>query len=149
MAVNVTGTIYVDVEDYQDEIEIHADVEDIYELMMDNGITSADMIEYLKNGESSASEDDVMKYIEEDANHDELFAIQAHAIYTFRRGLWASLSTAYGWGWDPTINGEEVNNPKRNWLTALSFGFPLSRTQGIKLSWLQARTQEKTGADLD
>ena len=77
MAVNVTGTIYVDVEDYQDEIEIHADVEDIYELMMDNGITSADMIEYLKNGESSASEDDVMKYIEEDANHDELFAIQA------------------------------------------------------------------------
>ncbi len=80
--------------------------------------------------------------------NNELFAFQAHVIYSFRPGLWISLSTAYGWGWNPKINGEEVHDPRGNWMSALSFGVPLSRTQGIKLSWLQARTQEETGVDL-
>ena len=77
MSALVTGTIYVDVEDYQDEIEIHADMEDIHDLMMENNISSADMIEFLSNGESSASQDDVIKYIEEDADHDDLSQIHA------------------------------------------------------------------------
>jgi len=77
------------------------------------------------------------------------FALQAHLIYTFRPGLWASLSTAYGWGGEATINGDAKNNPSGNWLTALSFGFPINRTQGIKLTYLAARTQKPTGADND
>lgn len=81
--------------------------------------------------------------------NDELYALQAHAIYTFKPGLWTSISTAYGWGWNPKINGEEVNNPRGKWMTALSLGIPLSRTQGIKLSWVRARSQEDTGADFD
>lgn len=80
---------------------------------------------------------------------DPLFAMQAHLIYTFRPGLWASLSTAYGWGGEATVNGDAKKNPAGNWLNALSFGLPINRTQGIKISYLMARTQKPTGADND
>jgi hypothetical protein len=80
---------------------------------------------------------------------DPLFAAQAHLIYTFRPGLWTSISTAYGWGGEATVNGNAKNNPAGNWLTALSFGFPINRTQGIKIVWLRGRTQKPTGADID
>ena len=80
---------------------------------------------------------------------DPLFALQAHLIYTFRPGLWASASTAYGWGGEATVNGDAKNNPSGNWLTALSFGFPINRMQGIKVAWIRARTQKSTGADND
>ena len=80
---------------------------------------------------------------------DPLFAGQAHLIYTFRPGLWASVSTAYGWGGEATVNGDAKNNPSGNWLTALSFGFPINRKQGIKIAWIRGRTQKPTGADVD
>jgi hypothetical protein len=80
---------------------------------------------------------------------DPMFAAQAHLIYTFRPGLWASISTAYGWGGESTINGDAKNNPAGNWLTSLSLGLPISRTQGIKFSWVRGRTQRLTGADID
>ncbi len=80
---------------------------------------------------------------------DPLFAAQAHLIYTFRPGLWTSISTAYGWGGEATVNGDAKNNPSGNWLTALSFGFPIDRKQGIKISWLRGRTQKPTGSDID
>ncbi len=80
---------------------------------------------------------------------DPLFALQAHLIYTFRPGLWTSFSTAYGWGGEATVNGDAKNNPSGNWLTALSFGFPITPMQGVKLSWIRGRSQKPTGADLD
>jgi hypothetical protein len=80
---------------------------------------------------------------------DPLFAAQAHLICTFRPGLWASISTAYGWGGEATVNGDAKNNPAGNWLTALSFGLPIDRRQGIKIAWIRGRTQKSTGADID
>lgn len=80
---------------------------------------------------------------------DPLFAVQAHLIYTFRPGLWTSISTAYGWGGEATVNGNAKNNPSGNWLTALSFGFPIDRKQGLKIAWVRGRTQKETGADID
>lgn len=80
---------------------------------------------------------------------DPLFALQAHFIYTFRPGLWVSLSTAYGWGGEATVNGDAKNNPSGNWLSALSFGFPIDRRQGVKLAYMRGRTQKPTGADSD
>lgn len=91
MSVRVTGTIYVDVEDYQDEIEIHADMDDIYDLMMENGITSEDMIDFLKDGGSSPSQDDVLKYIEDVADHDDLSQIHA-ALFCRMRDDYKTLS---------------------------------------------------------
>ena len=80
---------------------------------------------------------------------DPLYAIQGHLIYTFRPGLWASLSTAYGSGLQATINGLPKDNKSKNWVTAMSVGFPLSRTQGIKFAWLRFRAQAETGSDQD
>lgn len=80
---------------------------------------------------------------------DPLWAAQAHLIYNFRPGLWASISTAYGWGGEGTVNGEAKNNPAGNWLTALSLGMAIDRTQNVKFSWVRARTQRLVGADTD
>jgi len=80
---------------------------------------------------------------------DPLFAVQAHLVYTFRPGLWTSLGTAYGWGGEATVNGVAKNNPSGNWLTSLSFGFPINRKQGLKVAWVSGRTQKPTGADID
>jgi hypothetical protein len=80
---------------------------------------------------------------------DPLYALQGHLIYTFRPGLWASLSTAYGSGLQATINGLPKDNKAANWVTAVSAGFPLSSTQGIKFAWLRFRAQAETGSDQD
>ena len=81
--------------------------------------------------------------------NDPLYALQGHLIYTFRPGLWTSLSTAYGTGSDPTISGVPKDVVSRKWLTALSIGLPISRRQGLQLTYLRTRTQEDTGSDTD
>jgi hypothetical protein len=80
---------------------------------------------------------------------DPLWAIQAHVIYSFKPGLWASASSAYGWGGEATVSGDAKNNPSGNWLTALSFGFPIDRRQGVKATLLFGRSQKPTGADIN
>jgi hypothetical protein len=80
---------------------------------------------------------------------DPLYALQGHLIYTFRPGLWASISTAYGNGLQATINGLPKDNKASNWVTAVSMGFPLSRTQGLKIAWFRLRSQADTGSDFD
>ena len=80
---------------------------------------------------------------------DPLYAIQGHLIYTFRPGLWTSLSSAWGTGAEPTVDGESREAETENWLAALNVGMPVSPTQGIKLSYLYTSTQVETGADLN
>jgi len=80
---------------------------------------------------------------------DPLYALQGHLIYTIRPGLWVSASTAYGSGWQSTVNGLPKDNKSANWVTALSAGYPLSRTQGLKVSWIRFRSQADTGANQD
>ena len=81
--------------------------------------------------------------------NDPLYAVQGHLIYTFRPGLWASISSAYGEGAEPTVDGVPREAETRNWLNAVSLGIPISRTQGIKLSYVFTRTQVPFGADLN
>lgn len=80
---------------------------------------------------------------------DPLYALQGHLIYTLRPGLWVSASTAYGSGWQSTINGLPKNNEAANWITALSAGYPLSRTQGLKATWIHFRSHADTGSNQD
>lgn len=81
--------------------------------------------------------------------NDPLYAIQGHLIYTFRPGLWASLSSAWGTGAEPTVDGASRDAETENWLAALSVGMPISRTQGVKLAYIRSQTQVETGADLN
>jgi hypothetical protein len=80
---------------------------------------------------------------------DPLHAIQAHVIRVFKPGYWGSLSAAYGWGGESTIGGQQKDDDRRDFLAALSFGFPVTPNQGLKLVYLYRQTNTGTGADLD
>ncbi len=78
-----------------------------------------------------------------------LYALQGHVVHTFRPGLWASVSAAYGSGARATINGVDQLVDSTNWLSGLSVGVPLTRRQGLKATYLRLRTRESTGTDSD
>jgi hypothetical protein len=80
---------------------------------------------------------------------DPLYALQSHLIYSFRPGLWASLSAAYGGGAESTINGVSRNDRTAKTLLAASFGFPIDRRQGIKISLIRGETQRDNGDDVN
>ena len=80
---------------------------------------------------------------------DPLWALQAHLIYSFKPGLWASLSTAYGTGGEAKVDSVAKNNLSGNWLSALSLGIPIDRRQGVKITLLTGRTQKFTGVDVN
>jgi hypothetical protein len=80
---------------------------------------------------------------------DPYYAIQSHLIYTFQPGLWASASTGYGYGGQSSIDGVDKNDCKENLAWALSFGFPITRQLGAKVSYLSTRTQKTIGQDTD
>jgi Putative MetA-pathway of phenol degradation len=78
-----------------------------------------------------------------------LYALQLHLIHTFRPGLWASASAAYGTGARAIVAG--VRNPyeQANALWALSLGIPIDRRQGIKLAYQVGRATETVGVDYE
>lgn len=80
---------------------------------------------------------------------DPLYTLNSHLIYTLRPGFWASLSGGYNYGGISTVNGIEKDDRKQFVAWAVSFGFPLSRHLGAKLSYIGTRTQESTGSDSD
>jgi hypothetical protein len=80
---------------------------------------------------------------------DPIHALQAHVVRVFKPGLWASLSAAYGWRGETTVNGVPSNNDKADFLAALSVGIPLTPKQGVKLAYVHSETHRFTGADLE
>jgi hypothetical protein len=78
---------------------------------------------------------------------DPIYALQGHLIYTFRPGLWASLSGAYGNGAESTIDGIEQDDRIDRWLLSLSVGVPINRRQGLKFSYIRGETTVDTGND--
>ena len=80
---------------------------------------------------------------------DPLPAARAYVIYTFRPGLWTSLSAGYGWEGQSTINGVSQEDAKGDFLSAVSVGTPINRQSGIRLSYVRARTREEVGSESD
>ena len=80
---------------------------------------------------------------------DPVLAVQAHAIRVFKPGYWGSLSAAYGWGGESTINDEQKNDDRRDFLAALSFGIPITPSQGLKFVYLYRQTNTGISADID
>jgi len=80
---------------------------------------------------------------------DPLYSFNSHLIYTFRPGVWASVSGGYDYGGRSTIDGIEKDDRKQNLAWAFSFGFPVNRHLGVKVAYAGARTQESTGVDSD
>jgi hypothetical protein len=78
-----------------------------------------------------------------------MYSAQAHVIYDFKPGLWVSLSTAYGAGGRVYLEKTKTAFEVNNWLWAASFGFPIGKTQSMKLTWRSGRTQNDVGRDSD
>jgi hypothetical protein len=78
-----------------------------------------------------------------------MFAMQAHVIYSFERGFWASLSSGYGVGGRVSIDGAKTAFEVDNWIWAASVGLPVGKSQSVKLAWLSGRTQNQVGRDSD
>ena len=74
-------------------------------------------------------------------------SLQGHLIYTFRPGLWASASLAYGGGARSEINGIRKDDRVGKLLYALSVGLPINRRQGVKLAYIGGQTQVDAGDD--
>ena len=78
-----------------------------------------------------------------------VFALQTHVIYTFKQGLWTSLSTGYGTGGRIRIDQQDTNFKVDNWVWAASLRLPIGKTQSLKVTWLSGRTQNRVGRDSD
>lgn len=78
-----------------------------------------------------------------------LLALQAHVIRSFRRGIWASLSAGAVRAGESTINGEEKDDTKEDFLYALSAGLPVTRTTSVKIAYVRGRTGRNVGSDTD
>ena len=78
-----------------------------------------------------------------------LYTAQAHVIYSFKPGLWASVSTGYGGGGRIIIDKEKTAFEVDNWVWAASLGIPIGQSQSLLLTWLSGRTQNDVGRDSD
>jgi hypothetical protein len=78
-----------------------------------------------------------------------VYTAQAHVIYNFEKGFWATLSTAYGAGGRIHIDDQKTKFEVDNWLWAAGAGFPIGKTQSLNLTWLSGRTQNQVGRDSD
>ena len=80
---------------------------------------------------------------------DPFFVAQGHLIHTFRPGLWLGASVGYGYGGESIIDGVRAGDCKANLGWGVSFGIPVTRNFGFKLSYIGIRTQTDTGANTD
>ena len=80
---------------------------------------------------------------------DPLWFLQAHAIYTFKPGWWASFSGGYAYDGHSTINGVDKNNDMRSRYIALSLGVPINARQGLKFVYFTSDTHTSTGSNID
>ena len=80
---------------------------------------------------------------------DPLLALQTHVIYSFPNTIWTSLSAGAVRAGESSINGEEKNDQKEDFLYALSAGMPISRTTSIKVAYARGRTRQNVGSDAD
>lgn len=76
---------------------------------------------------------------------DPLGFLELHAIRAFSRGRWASLSTGYSYGGETTINGRPSHNDERTRYWALGHGMPISPSQSIKFTYVNADTNVYIG----
>jgi len=72
------------------------------------------------------------------------YAAQAHIVHVFKPGVWGSLSAGYGQGGASKVNGVSRDDEREGLISALSFGIPLAPNQGLKFSYIWAKTETDT-----
>ena len=79
---------------------------------------------------------------------DPLYSVQAHAIYSFRSGIWSSLDATYFMGGRTTIDGVRDNNLQQNWRLGGTLAFPVDVRNSIKL-YASSGVSDRTGNSYD
>jgi hypothetical protein len=79
---------------------------------------------------------------------DPLYSVQAHLIYGFRSGIWASLDGTYFAGGRTTSNGILNNDLQQNWRVGGTLAFPVDVRNSIKL-YASSGVSARTGNSFD
>jgi hypothetical protein len=87
-------------------------------------------------------------WMERGLKQDPLWFIQGHAVYTFRPGLWASLSTGYAHGGRSHVAGLPLDDDSRLSYWKISVGVPITPRQGLNFSFAAGRTNTRNDGDL-
>ena len=76
-------------------------------------------------------------------SQDPLYSLQAHAIYSFRSGIWGSVDATYFAGGRTTLNGTRNVDLQQNWRAGATLALPVDVYNSVKLyasRGLSART---------
>ncbi len=80
---------------------------------------------------------------------DPLWFLQGHAIYSFKPGLWASLSAGFAHGGRSTISDVPKLDDYRTPYMAVSLGTSVGKKQSLKFSYIRIRTNTSLGTNRD
>jgi len=79
---------------------------------------------------------------------DPIWFLQSHVIYSFKPGLWASLSGGFAHGGRSSVDEIPKTDDRRTAYMAISVGTAIGKTQGLKLAYVRNETHVPTGTDL-
>ena len=79
---------------------------------------------------------------------DPLYSSQGHAIYNFKRDLWASADVTYFAGGRSTLDDFRVNNLQRNWRAGATLALPIDTHNSIRL-YASRGVSARTGNNFD
>jgi hypothetical protein len=80
---------------------------------------------------------------------DPLYTAQTHVVKTFGQGWWVSAGAAYTWAGESTIDNVPKDDEKSTLIWGGSFGFRLTKTQGVRLAYARHDTRTDVGEDTD
>ena len=81
-------------------------------------------------------------------SQDPLYALQGHAIYTFRPGTWVSFDATYFSGGRTTLNDTVNNDLQQNWRAGVTLALPVDRNNAVKLM-VSRGVSARTGNSFD
>jgi hypothetical protein len=81
-------------------------------------------------------------------SQDPLYSLQAHGIYNFSSGIWASVDATYFAGGRTTLNGVLQVDRQQNWRMGATLAFPVDLYNSIKL-YASKGVSARTGNSFD
>jgi hypothetical protein len=77
-----------------------------------------------------------------------LYSVQGHTIYSFGKGIWASIDGTYFTGGRTTLNGVQANDLQQNWRMGCTLAFSVDVRNSIKL-FASTGISSRTGNSYD
>jgi len=79
---------------------------------------------------------------------DPVSSTQAHATYSFGRGIWVAVSGTYDYGGSTTLDGVESADAESNWRTGITLALPVNKNNSVKF-YGSTGIQTRIGTDVD